>query len=425
MDLFRTPFAIALILSPLALGCESTPSAATAPAKAERAAEPEDQGHSQMPPTQAQTMEVDAAADALERTHRVVFGDRTSHAYLLLIETGRIDAAPTSTQLDKLITTAFPKRAESGELALLRKLIVTETDEARLDPARLDFDDPDALADALALPRGPDDKRGDLLGLHVQLLDRDKNPGLLPADALADPIATRDLSETERASISGRTQVLLLRADYRNQFDVRGLRLLQALVRLVALEHDALIFDPDTLETRGEASFTERRLTANLANVVDQVAIIPFSDPDHEGQVRLVTRGMRRFGLPDLELSGLPRKPEQLQRGSDLIAGLARGLIREAEVDESGIAIEAPEVIEVTRADVDAAYANRGERLPPRCEDCPGRTSVHLVRRPARDTDTEEHLTVSVQAPRAEAEAPGHNHSLWVARGLNALFGPR
>ena len=99
-----------------------------------------------------------------------------------------------------------------------------------------------------------------------------------------DPIATRDLSDAERASVDGRTQILLLRADYRNQFDVRGLRLLQGLVRLVAKKYDALVFDPDTLETRGEAKFTERRLTANLANVVDQLAVIPFKDPDHQGQ---------------------------------------------------------------------------------------------------------------------------------------------
>jgi hypothetical protein len=413
----------ALSATLLACGGPATPNPRAKPSEAMALAD-----ESPAPPTGATAQpaddsdtELDAEKLAAERKHRVVFADRTSQGYLLLIDPSRIKAAPSRKQLDALVTREFPGKSETGELALLRKLIATQPHETALDPAKLDFDDPDALAEAVAAADPGVAKEEDLLGLHVELLDR--APGLLPADALADPIATRDLSEAERLSLEGRTKVLLLRADYRNKFDVRGLRLLQALVRLVALEHDALVFDPDTLETRGEASFTARRLTANLANVIDQLAVIPFSDPERPGQVRLVTRGMRRFGLPDLEFSGLPRDPVRLQRATDLIAGLARTLIAEAELDERGIAIEAPDSIVVTRKQVDAAYADLSDRLPPPCASCPAKTTVHLVRRDERDTDTRDHLTVSIEAPREQSEAQGFNHQMWAERSLNELFG--
>ena len=262
----------------------------------------------------------------------------------------------------------------------------------------------------------------DLFGLHVQLFDRDRNPGVVPADALANPIATRDLSDAQRETIAQRSQILLLRADYRNQFDVRGLRLLQGLVRVVAQQYDALIFDPDTLETRDEAHFTERRLSANLGSVAEQIAVIPFREQD--GSVRLATRGMRRFGLPDLELSGLPVDPAMLQRATDMISGLARVLIQEGEIDDSGVAIEAPDEIEVSRRDVEAAYRNGAESLPAPCESCPQRATVHLMRRETRDTDAEEHLTVAITAPRDQLESPGHEHRLWVQATLAKIFGP-
>jgi hypothetical protein len=401
----------------IALACKSDPSPPPAPTQTTDKPQAESSPKGEEP-TPAEAGEADAES---ERTHRVVFGDRTSQGYLLLIEPSKLSAAPTREELDALVRREFGKAAEEGELALLRQLIATEPHDTQLDPAKLDFDDPEALVQAVE--NSETDRRGDLLGLHIKLFDRNRDPGVIPAEALADPIATRDLSEAERTSIEGRSKILLLRADYRNQFDVRGLRLLQGLVRLVAKKHDALVFDPDTLETRGEAKFTERRLTANLANVVDQLAVIPFKDPERPGKARLSTRGMRRFGLPDLELTGLPPEPQTLQRATDLLAGLARVLIKEGEVDQLGIAIEAPEIIEVTRREVDAAYADIGERLPPRCQGCPERTSIHLVRRPERDTDTRDHMTVGVTAPRSESDAADFDQSKWVEKAIADLFG--
>src|SRR5699024_1870680 len=120
------------------------------------------------------------------------------------------------------------------------------------------------------------------------------------------PILTRGLTEEQRKSALGRSWALLLRADYRNQHAVRGLRLHQTLVRVVAERYGALIHDPDTRETMNVEPFTERRLRAAAGNVADQIAIVPFIDRNDDKLLRLATRGMRRFGSVDVELDGLP-----------------------------------------------------------------------------------------------------------------------
>lgn len=371
--------------------------------------------------TASKAPEVDApedpadGAEDLERRHTVVFADRTSQGYLLLIEPSAMTAAPTRAQLDAWIVEAYPDRADTGEVALMRKLAATEphaTDVATGDLAKIEGDQV-VLRDDLA-------NREDLLGLYVELLDR--SPSIVDPDALADPIATRALSPEQRESIDQRAKVLLIRGDYRNDDDVRGLRLLQSIVSLVAARADALIHDPDTLETLDAETFRARQLTANASNVAEQIVIIPFPEPDRS--VRLVTRGMRRFGAPDIELNGLPRDPGQLQRASDLLAGLARALVDAARVHESGLAVSADDEIVVTRRDVERAHANRSARLPPRCEACSERVAVHLRRRPPRDTDADEHLTVEVVAPRDQSDAGGYDHAAWVRSALLDIFGP-
>jgi hypothetical protein len=329
--------------------------------------------------TEAARADVGAAVDP-EEPHRpagdphvVVFADRTSQGYLLLVD-----------------------------------------DAHKQTPTRED------------LPPGPEDgsprPTRDLLGLHVEVLPL--SGGLVPAAVLEDPVLTRELSPEERGSLGKRKHALLLRADYRNQYAVRGLRLLQTVVRIAALDRKALVHDPDTGETMGVEAFTRRRLLSSLGNVADQIAVVPFPDPRHgEGFVRLSTRGMRRFGSVDVELDGLPRDPELLQRATDLLYGLAYQLVRLGEFDRSGYAVELAEVVEIEHADIVQAYGTRGGQVPPACSNCPGGTEMHLVERPAEPHDPGDHVVARVVAPREQSDAADYDHPKWVREAVASIFG--
>ena len=167
-----------------------------------------------------------AAAEAqrvAELPHRVVFADRITYSYVLLLP-GADLAAPTREELDVAVREAFPNNLDDEEVGLLRGLIARPIDES---PA--------------------------------------SGPPLVELRVLADPDLSRTLEPGERASLATRGALLVLRAQYRNQHGVRGLRLLQTLVRVVAARRGALIHDPDTLETFGPAAFAARRLQTTLA----------------------------------------------------------------------------------------------------------------------------------------------------------------
>ena len=272
-------------------------------------------------PTPTTTPTDEAPADD---PHFVVFADRTSQGYVLLLP-GRTSEAPTREDLQALVRRELPGSADAPEVELLVQLIAMEP-----------------VADVReAERRGQRKGPLDLLGLHIEVIGDLDTPGVVSVDALSDPILTRELTPPERASLAERRHALLLRADYRNQHAVRGLRLLQTLVRLVAIEKQALVHDPDTGETMGVEAFTRRRLQAGLGNIADQVAIVPFQDKRNgDPFVRLTTRGMRRFGSFDLELDGLPRDEAVLQQATFLLHGLALQMVRQGEVDSSGFAVE-------------------------------------------------------------------------------------
>ncbi|MEZ4449380.1 MAG: hypothetical protein R3B09_07870 [Nannocystaceae bacterium] len=277
-------------------------------------------------------------------------------------------------------------------------------------------DSPGALVDA-----DPSAYRraDELLALHIDLVATD---ALVNPKALEDPLLTRDLTLDEAVSLERRRHALLLRGEYRNQHGLRGLRLLQTLVRVVARQRGALIHDPDTLETVGPAVFEARRLQASLGNVADQVVVVPLPEAAGAG-VRLVTRGMRRFGAVDLELGGLAADPALLQRATFLLHGLALVLVRLGEVDRSGIAVSAPERIQVETRDAIAAYAGRPGQLP-RCRECPEVAAVHLVERPVEPQDPPGHYVARVVAPRPQSDAAAYNQATWVRGVIEALFGP-
>ncbi len=336
--------------------------------------------------------------------HLIVFADRTSQAYLLLLPPGE-HHKPTREALQTLVKSKLATASDEPELALLLELIATEPTPVAAGPGD-------------GSPRAT----RDLLGINIDVLPVGGSKGAVGSASLADPILTRALTPEQRASLTGRTQALLLRAEYRNQYAVRGLRLLQTLTRIVALEHNALVHDPDTGETVGVETFTKRRLKSSLGNVAEQIAVVPFIDKMNPDGVRLSTRGMRRFGSPDLELDGLPRDPKVLQRATDLLNGLAVLMVQLGEFDSTGYAVELGQVVEVSVDDVVRAYAD-GSHVPDCGEACVGEAEVHLVERAAEPHDPEDHVVARVIAPRELSDSVDHNHGEWVKGILRDIFG--
>lgn len=354
-----------------------------------------------------------------ELAHRVVFADRISFGYVLLLP-GSPGPAPTRAALQAIVRRAFADKLEEKEVALLLDLVVTPR---RADLSALSVPGAAGEEDRVEVPVDREAAErvwatGDLLGLEVETVPI----AAVPAKALEDAGLTRTLTPEERASVPTRQQAVIVRALYRNQNAVRGLRLLQALVRVVAAELGALVYDPDTQETVGPAAFAARRLQAGLGNVSDQVAVVPFPDPRAgEDAVRLATRGMRRFGSVDLELDGLPRDLGTLQQATYVLHGLALVMVRLGEFDRSGFAVEAPDTITVHYRDCAAAYGDQ-VRLP-RCEGCPEHADIHLVERPEEPQDPQGHVVARVVAPRAIGERPGHDHRTWVQATLGQILG--
>lgn len=380
------------------LAC-SPPSAAVKPA-------PSPADPASPPPSPAASAAEDAAEARrlAELAHHVVSADRITYSYLLLLSGPDAAKPPTHTDLDKLVQEAFPNNLEDEEVSLLRGLLREPTADDEAAEGR---------------------RASDLLALEIDVFPRTppSGPQLIEEKVLTDPDLTRDLTPVERDSLPARTSLLVLRAAYRNQHGVRGLRLLQTLVRVVATRRGALIHDPDTLETVGPTVFSERRLQTSLGNIADQVPVIPFPDPARAGMLRLATRGMRRFGSVDIELAGLPGDLTALQRATFFIHGLARVLIEQGEYDRTGFAVELPEILPVHHSDCASAYAGRPGSLP-RCKDCPDFVEIHLVERAPEPHDAVGHVVARIVAPRPVSDAPTYDQPAWAQQALARLFGP-
>jgi len=401
----------AALLLPLACGAPSPGSGPATPAPSAAA------------PVAAE--DPDAAAEArrlAELPHRVVFADRITYSYVLLLPGAEL-TAPTREELDLAVREAFPNNLGDDEVELLRGLIARPIDDTPIAPAAAAQPDGPDEPDEPDEPDGPR-RAADLLGLDIELHPRTppSGPPLIEPRVLADPDLGRALEPHERASLPTRDALLVLRAQYRNQHGVRGLRLLQTLVRVVAVRRGALIHDPDTLETLGPAAFAARRLQTSLGNVADQIPIIPFADPRHPGMFRLTTRGMRRFGSVDLELGGLPGDLPVLQQGTYFLHGLARQMIELGELDRSGLAVELPPVLTLHYNDCVAAYAGHPGTLP-RCDDCPEQVELHLVERAPEPQDAVAHVVARVVAPRSRSDRADHDPVAWAQEALDRVLG--
>ncbi len=348
-----------------------------------------------------------------EDAHQVVYADRISQGYLLLLANDRgTDVTMTRDTLLELVRGSTLDDATKAQLATL---IETEPQTA---PLALPSEETLAQA-AAGLPT--DEQVAELLGLHIEVLKRDD--ATIPSAALQDEILSRDLDPLERDAALRSEQVLLLRADYRNQHGLLGLRLLQQLVVLVATQRGALIHDPDTRETVSADYFGSHVIPEDLGGVSSQIAIIPFQDTRNgKGFVKLATRGMRKLGCVDLELDGLPQDIVVLERATWLLSGLASTLLREAASHGSGVGYEVDDSIEITRSEIVRAY---GGQAPWRteCAGCSGSTDVHLVERTPEPADPVHHRVARVVAPRELSDLDEYVQPIWALAALEDVFG--
>lgn len=367
----------------------------------------------------------DPAADEARRkeemAHRIVFADRITAGYMLLLPEAA--APPSRAEIQQILRRAFAPELASAEVELLLDFAATDPQAAlgALTPLPLPGQEDPAPGPEPAPPGDPPRTLpADLLGVEFVPLKRTE---AVPDAALTDRELSRALTPEERASLPTLQRVLLVRALYRNQNDVRGLRLLQGLVRALAVELGGLVHDPDTLETMGSAAFTARRLQTSRGNIADQVVVLPFPDRRHGAdKVRLTTRGMRRFGSVDLELDGLSVDLSRLQQATYFLHGLAALMVRTGELDPSGLAVEAPEEIALHFVDCVDAYG--GELRLPHCQNCAEQVLVHLVERGAEPQDPFGHVVARVVAPRAISGRPGYDQPSWVRQALDQVFGP-
>jgi hypothetical protein len=369
-------------------------------------------------PTSAADSSLEAARQAEAAAHRVVFADRISFGYVLLLP-GSPGPAPTRQELQDTVRRMFAEQLGEPEVELLLDLVATPP---RGDLSALKGATPPGLKDSVEAPADPEAAArvwatSDLLGLEIEALPA----AAVEPKLLTDPELTRALTPEEHEALPEHTRLMIVRALYRNQNGVRGLRLLQALVRAIAAETGALVHDPDTLETMGPAAFAARRLQASLGNIADQVAVVPFVDPQRPDAVRLTTRGMRRFGSVDLELDGLSRDLPTLQQATYFLHGLGLVMVRLGEFDRSGFAVEAPEVIGLHYRDCVSAYG--GQVALPRCDECPEEVELHLVERPPEPHDPPGHVVARVVAPRPISSRGDYDHTAWIRAALDRVLG--
>jgi len=128
----------------------------------------------------------------------------------------------------------------------------------------------------------------------------------LPTGA-AREVATKRLSPAERDSLDARRSVFTIRAHGEATADELPVRAAYAAATAVASKIDGLLFDPDTFELEGLARFTRHVITVPLGSSVfhvDHIVVHAFREAD--GTARLVSLGMSRFGLPDLDVKAAP-----------------------------------------------------------------------------------------------------------------------
>jgi hypothetical protein len=155
-----------------------------------------------------------------------------------------------------------------------------------------------------------------------------------------------------------------------------------AAARAVAKGLDGVIFDPEVLRLLPIASHTEPLPAEGRVKIPEQI-MVPFS-VDRRGLGWMTTKGMRKFGLPELEIRDVP--PDLQGALCGVANGIARFLVAEvSRLVESGGAppreLQLPSEIRNSLHDL---AAGEGDGAPEPPEGVRGWTMLRLQYRPGR-----------------------------------------
>lgn len=169
--------------------------------------------------------------------------------------------------------------------------------------------------------------------------------------------------ESDLARIESATHVIAVRAAHPPGRPLTHEWAARAAAGVIAAELDAPVVDVFTPRILPAAE-----LTASLPDSAGRTRLVDWMlIPHSQGRAGLDfdTKGLARFGLPELRADGVP--PELLQPWGGLFNGLARALL-DRWLDELGdgalpIFVELPETFDVGTDDVAAAIGGAAERV--------------------------------------------------------------
>lgn len=145
--------------------------------------------------------------------------------------------------------------------------------------------------------------------------------------------------------------------------------------------------------------------------------VLPHSAADDDGDLWFTTKGMARFGLPELQSRGVPESVSNAWGA--VLTGVAQVLtqmVGEALAEDPERAfVELPARLDVRLRDIAAGYSDRS-----RSAEDPGldvSAEIGLAWDPAPQEEADSFLTV--QPPEGTAEPTSH----WVAGVVHVLFG--
>ena len=179
-------------------------------------------------------------------------------------------------------------------------------DEASCAAVRTVLDDPDATT--------------------LQVIDAsDWNLGRVDVDAGA-----ASLSPADRASLSKRARVVVVRVATATSPRQLAVRTAFAAAAAISMACDGLVHDPLLARVETSRAFAAHAVTEPLeASAFRRDRVELLYEPKEEGVVRVLTAGLSRWGAPDVEAARVPMAARE--RLAEIVLAVARALADGAE----------------------------------------------------------------------------------------------
>ena len=239
---------------------------------------------------------------------------------------------------------------------------------------------------------------------------RQGGPPLPPVDLLRH----FGVDDEQERRYESATHMVLLRSFDRLKPPRLGLWAARAAARAIAEEFTGVIFDPALLKLH-PIDTIDAPIPVNGGIHVTDHLVVPFS-VNQKGLGWITTKGMSRFGLPELEVRDVP--PDLPNAIVPIVNGVAAALVRQVHgagtIDsDKPMELQIGPEIRLETEDVARAY---GEEPPDAREGVRGWTSIGLeLHRGRRGSDDFLRLVPPAHFP--------HGQGVWLHSLLSDLFG--